>query len=420
MEKHSRFESPSSPIDLRGMLRKATGAFWICLVMALAIHLIMAQVRVSGAEKRVFKPLNAKFVKREPRLAKPLELRKRPRPKPRTMKRKMIEIEVKVNTGDADLGTSSSLKVLDSMMKPRARISREVSFVRNSLEPFIDVMEIRGIKDPEHQIDMSLEMLDIDALDTGRYHAMVIQDPRDKKSIRGYFHLAVAYSEGMRLHTNQNTSLVLVLQTLAEAMNKYTDIATDIVGSYTFDSSEIFKTPFIMITAGGIRKFEITQSGAANLGKYLLNGGFAFVDDDDARIHGIVTTCLREMIRVSLAENGYEEERDWDFERLPNDHPLYRCYFDFDGVPLSNDNYCLGRNPEIFPQDSLEGIIIGGRLILVFSAKDFTTAWVGWGRDGTGYTDLNNTRQLQFGVNAIVFALTQEGSITQQVMEQVR
>ena len=33
---------------------------------------------------------------------------------------------------------------------------------------------------------------------------------------------------------------------------------------------------------------------------------------------------------------------------------------------------------------------------------------------------LDNTRLLQFGINTIVFALTQEGSITNRVMESVR
>ena len=38
---------------------------------------------------------------------------------------------------------------------------------------------------------MSLELLDIETLDTGRYHAMVIQDPSDKRTIRGFIHIAM-------------------------------------------------------------------------------------------------------------------------------------------------------------------------------------------------------------------------------------
>ena len=39
-------------------------------------------------------------------------------------------------------------------------------------------------KDVESRMDMSLEMVDIVALDTGKYHAMVVQDPYDKRSIK--------------------------------------------------------------------------------------------------------------------------------------------------------------------------------------------------------------------------------------------
>ena len=420
MERRSRFESPSSPIDLRAMLRRATRAIWVCFAVALAVHLGMTWVRISGTERKAVKPLSTKFIKREPRLAKPLELRKRPRPKPRPMRRKMVKIKAKVNVKDAAFRTSPSLKVLDSMVKPQAKFSRRVSFFQASLEPSMDVIEVIGVKDPEQQIDMSLEMLDIEALDTGRYHAMVIQDPSDKKSIRGYFHVSVAKS--MKLSTNQNTSLVKVLSVLVDAMNRYTNIVTDTRGSYTFDSKEIFKTPFIMITAGGFRRFEIGDSEAANLGRYLLNGGFAFVDDDDSA-GGVVEVCLRGMIRKSLAENGYEEGRDWDYEKLPNDHPLYHCYFDFDGVPPATDNVWNGKISHsilIIPRDYLEGINIDGRLVLVLSLKDFTSTWVGWGDSRHAYSNLDNTRQLQFGVNVIIFALTQEGSITQQVMDMVR
>jgi len=58
--------------------------------------------------------------------------------------------------------------------------------------------------------------------------------------------------------------------------------------------------------------------------------------------------------------------------------------------------------------------------VLVLSLKDFTSTWVGWGDSRHAYSNLDNTRQLQFGVNVIIFALTQEGSITQQVMDMVR
>jgi hypothetical protein len=57
--------------------------------------------------------------------------------------------------------------------------------------------------------------------------------------------------------------------------------------------------------------------------------------------------------------------------------------------------------------DYLEGIHLDGRLVSVVSMEDFTSTWT---------MDIQNkVRQIQFGVNLIVFALTQEGSITNRV-----
>ena len=56
----------------------------------------------------------------------------------------------------------------------------------------------------------------------------------------------------------------------------------------------------------------------------------------------------------------------------------------------------------------LEGITIGDRLVAIYSDKGYAKKW-----DATS----NNEPQLRMGVNMVVFALTQEGSIAQQKME---
>jgi len=54
-------------------------------------------------------------------------------------------------------------------------------------------------------------------------------------------------------------------------------------------------------------------------------------------------------------------------------------------------------------------------MILFFCHRAY---FVAWGRlQGSGWRD--NRRRLQFGVNLLVFALTQEGSITNRVMDTV-
>ena len=69
----------------------------------------------------------------------------------------------------------------------------------------------------------------------------------------------------------------------------------------------------------------------------------------------------------------------------------------------------------------MDGVTIAGRLLGLVSTKSYANAWGDWGPGGanSGYAALDPTRCLQFGVNSIVFALTQEGSITSQVMDSV-
>ena len=65
--------------------------------------------------------------------------------------------------------------------------------------------------------------------------------------------------------------------------------------------------------------------------------------------------------------------------------------------------------------DYLTGVIIDGRLLGIMTKRNYSAPWDHW----LTHYNMDNTRQLQFGVNIIIFALTQEGSITNQVMDSV-
>ncbi len=66
------------------------------------------------------------------------------------------------------------------------------------------------------------------------------------------------------------------------------------------------------------------------------------------------------------------------------------------------------------------GVEVEDRLAVVLSYQSLATSWenVPFRNIRKDFTD--NSRFLQFGINAIVFALTQEGSITNRVMQTVR
>jgi len=127
-------------------------------------------------------------------------------------------------------------------------------------------------------------------------------------------------------------------------------------------------------------------------------------------IYNLVSFYIR-----ALATQGLTYRRDWDFERLPNSHPIHHCFFDFDGPPMAGDLWYGVNDLASSPFDYLEGITIEGRLVGILSNKFYQDAW----GHQLLWADKDPTRPLQFGVNTIIFALTQEGSITHRVMNTV-
>ena len=288
-----------------------------------------------------------------------------------------------------------------------------------STEPQTLARSIQGAKESERRVDMSLELLNVDALDTGRFRAMVIIDSGDKRNISGFLHLALVYPPSMLtgplkvMYTNWSPTYTGHLLRLCQAMNKYTRIRTDLRGIYTFDQEEVLKVPWVMLSA--YTSFNLTASEAENIGRYLVKGGFLFADviNRGAEIGRHYTLpmdqSLRTLFRQSLSAQGVEYGRDWDFGRIPNDHPLYHCYFDFDnGPPMAGDTQYLGK----MTFDYLEEVPVGQRMVGIVSNKFFLNPWANLGM----WANMDATRCLQFGVNLLVFSLTQEGSTTHQVM----
>ncbi len=102
---------------------------------------------------------------------------------------------------------------------------------------------------------------------------------------------------------------------------------------------------------------------------------------------------------------------DAKFLPIPNDHPVYHCFFDFDEGPPNGAELNLSRvvgasggnkRSRTIPKQVhyLEGITIDDRLVAIYSDKGYAIKWA---------ADTNNEPQLKMGVNMVVFALTQEG-----------
>ena len=58
----------------------------------------------------------------------------------------------------------------------------------------LSAARVKGTKEPEKRIAMREELLDLDALDTGKYKGLIIQDPTDKKNVKGFVYLGTAWA----------------------------------------------------------------------------------------------------------------------------------------------------------------------------------------------------------------------------------
>jgi hypothetical protein len=381
-------------------------------------HAALSLVRASQEDQRAVKPLTTQFVKRAPRLTKPLELKKRPRPRRRQIHREMVSVKARAERGQRNAEFAPT-RVLSGLARPDVEIGRGAGFAGVEAEPLTVASRIEGAKETEKRIDMGLELVDVDALNTGRYYAMVIQDPTDKRNIKGFFRLKYAYSPQMRerqYHRGEDR-ILSGLAALVGALNKYTAIKSTFEGRISYDSRELLLTPWVLTYV--FRPFEPGEDESAQLGAYLTGGGFLFVEAPDASVASYTGTgmkrpaiCLlaaHHMIGKALATQGRAQGKDWVAERLPHAHPLFHCYFDFDGPPPSpwDEEFALS--------GEIEGVQLEGRLVLLVSQKCVVHLW-----DDPYYPELRNERMIQFGVNTIVFALTQEGSITRRLMESVR
>ena len=419
----SRFSTPSAALDLDAVAARQTRKIRvIALAVAIALHGSLAIWKVS-AQRKAVKPLTTRFIKREPRLVKPLELRKAPKPKRRQMRRRMKRVRAKVDTR----GISRAPKVKDvlgSIVRPATQVATTTAYERPALEPLVMSAKVALAKSAGTGIDTSLEMIDVGALDYGKHHAGVIQDPDDKRGIKGFFRLAPLAFGTKLVRGNGGDSFGRYtlagagtgLNHLAQAVNEYTQVKVEVVSAVFADSEELHGVPWVYGSGGG---GQVTAAESRNVGQYLANGGFIYTSL--ALGLGGFEIPVRGGYKKALESAGYTFGRHWNFDKLPNDHPVYHSFYDFDG-PLSGSDPTTGRGN--FRRggreriDYLEGIHLDGRMVAILEAKDYATFWVRyfyWNAWNTGH-DHDHRQYLQFGVNTIILALTQEGSIAHRLM----
>jgi hypothetical protein len=186
---------------------------------------------------------------------------------------------------------------------------------------------------------------------------------------------------------------------LCEALSNWTGLQAEFVGDLTYDDERIMDAPIIFFPAYYNSSLSPNEAEIKNLAQYLSQGGF---------IVGPVSFEVQEGLEKHA---GLVRGRDFWDARVPEDHPIFTSFFDIrGGVPSGSSPHKDKMGSREYHQVLL-GWYLKGRLVAVQPT-------LGWGWENFRYHS-EITRQLQMAVNVIIYALTQEGSMTQRLMQMV-
>ena len=101
----------------------------------------------------------------------------------------------------------------------------------------------------------------------------VFIDRADRQAISGYTEIAYAWGEMFSPPKSCPRSII----NLKEAMNRWTNIKTEIRQNILMGEPDLLKMPFVFLSTNN--NFDLTKTEQANLRKFFENGGFLFADN---------------------------------------------------------------------------------------------------------------------------------------------
>lgn len=381
----------------------------IFLTISLLIHIspIIFNLKISSevVEKKK-PPTTVKFIQRAPKLQKQLELQKAPKIVERNMQRTISQQRMSMMPRTMTTAAVHGGTALASLGRPGDFVDRTFSSRQQFYGPNISTDVINTREGTKSASSLKDELIDYTNFQD-RFYGWVEQGA-NKKDISGYLEFYQLQYRGSKLDENGEPGWNVVPQAtlaLVEYAQSKTKLSIILKGSIRLDSKELMNVPMIYMMGSETEPL-YTEQEVRNLEKYLRNGGFLFIDDGYAARWGAFNMKSRQMISDAL---GYDAE----FEKIPNTHWLYHCWEDFAGPPAGEDEVRPNPNHPVKERYRfLEGVFLNGRLAVLLSSKGYCKAWGAWSRNPPSLGGpLDNTRQLQFGINVVVFACTQKGGI---------
>ena len=427
-----------------------------CLALSLALHLLVLfglTHRERVTQYPVLPQIMVKFTKRPPP-QRTLTRRQRPRERP-LVRRPALQAAPVAAVRPAPTASrplpvfkTSALR-LPTATLPDRLVLPVPDFPARQIGPQMRAGALEGTRQGADEIDLSLELMDVQALDTGRHRAMVVVDPQDRRKLKGFLYMSNVYSPSIEraeqenivsearlfLHTRQMAEKRM-LHGLADKMVASTQVHVEVRDAVRLDDPQLLQVPFVLLTVNA--PFEFTEAEAANLGAYLTSGGFLFAEvvrvlrpnysDTDLDM-----PAVRSLIRSSFEAVGYQEWKDWQFTRLELTHPIYHCFYDVGSLPRGMRDMHFIFDGEDYPPptpDYLEGIMVGEQLAGVYSMRGYADFWAGIAEQMRDEGLRNNIANSPFlissvdemsvynlGVNLVVYALTREGSLARQLVD---
>ena len=223
--------------------------------------------------------------------------------------------------------------------------------------------------------------------------SLVVIDTTDKQNVRGNVSFAYVWGEQLRYPLKYTRGLFK----LKEAMKKWTKISVRLEEHLLLSSERLLEMPFVFVTTEDT--FELTPTERKNVERFFVNGGVMLLDDTSPRSDfSAAEATLKRMILETIPNAR--------FQIIPNSHPLYHCFFDFDDGPPYGDEVGTSMGFMSKPVFYLEGVWYKDRLVAIYSNKGYIRRWS---------DNSDSDPQLKMGVNLVVFALTQEGGIAEIV-----
>ncbi len=268
----------------------------------------------------------------------------------------------------------------------------------------VEMIELGETSAPvQEALSLKHELLNVGDLDIGRYQAILIQDPDNKRNIRGFFNMTVIDYD---IADKNRDRFPTAVEELMRYMRDHTKINARIEGTtLEFSDPRIMEAPMIYMT-GNDAVLQISDTEKTNLGDYLKNGGFLYAEEIrqsdaenglDGKEAGVSGTPFDRQFKALMKDPQVLGSDGSKWQKVPKSHQLYYSFWDFpDGPPMGG---APGGN--VFDLEMLE---LRGRVAVVFS--DLNVSWY-W---GDPLADARE-RGLQFGVNLIVYSLTQPGGI---------